>query len=104
MILDHAGREFARFTPSPPSNDQFQASFDRGVTWNVLTPGIVDVNGNWLPSLTGTVHAIPVAGPDAANNPTGTVVLPLGTTQTKVMDASGAEIIIRGTGRIVVTP
>lgn len=103
MLLDHDGRERARFSTVPASSSPLSVTFDRGLHWSSLIPGVVDTLDNWTADVDGTIHTVMVAGPNATGNPVDTVVLPVGITLTKVVDVFGSEIIIRNTGRIIVS-
>lgn len=90
MKIGLSGREFARW-PIPESISEatpFSASFDGGETWQPMT------------RLAPDTIAVLVAGPDATDNPMGTVVLARGPNEVLVMMQGQPEVVVRDAGRI----
>lgn len=91
MNLASAGREYAHFPVSLDTGATLDASFDGGITWVTLE----------RPSTTEA--RVLVAGPDAVQNPNGTVVLKTGRNPIAVRLVAGQESVIRAAGSIFVT-
>lgn len=88
MQLSPAGREYARWTLTGADGaTALEASVDGGTTWHPLT---VD----------GATVTLLVAGPDATDNPVGTVVLSAGRNHVAVRATDNPEVIIR-TGGVI---
>ena len=89
MILSRAGREYAHL---PYTADADMTGLDVEV----------GVNGAWYDAddVTLTEVIVLVAGPDAAGNPDGTIVLRAGVNRLQVRFPDNPEIIIRDGGVI----
>lgn len=68
----------------------------------VLTQASVHLAGAWHDAVvTGSEVVLLVAGPDAADNPADTAVLPLGVHWARIRFPDNPEIIVAGGGPIV---
>lgn len=83
MILPRDGREYVTFTTSDSTGGTLTVSFDGTETWQPLE--VVE------PTLARCL----IAGPDAASNPGGTVVLAVGTHEVLLRFVKDNEIVIR---------
>lgn len=90
MDLPREGREYARDTVTgAPVDAAFEVRFDDG-TWQPMERD-------------GDTIRVLLAGPDATDNPTGTIVLSLGGHVAYVRCPDNPEIVERFWGRITVT-
>jgi hypothetical protein len=94
MELDRAGREEARFPFTADVPD--------------LAGPQVHLAGQWWdatidePTEGAREVVLLVAGPEAADNPAGTAVLPVGTHRARIRFTDDLEVIVRGGGFIQV--
>lgn len=86
--LPKAGREYAKWVVNAPQNTALSVSFDNGTTWHELE----------RPA--DTEARILVAGPQATDNPAGTVVLTTGRNLAMTRLTDTPEVIIRDAGSI----
>lgn len=92
MRLSTIGREYARFTVAVPATTPLDVTFDGGTTWVAME----------RPS--NTEARVLVAGPNAVNNPVGTVVLPAGRNPVHIRLVASSENVVRTAGSIYVCP
>lgn len=95
MILYSKGCEFLNIPTSDNTAGALDVSFDDGETWTVLE------------KVSATGARVRIAGPDAEDNPSGTVVLQLGVYRVFVRYKTADETVIRRLGdhlRVVVIP
>lgn len=88
MKVPSAGREYAHWTVTDlPADVVIEVSADDGATWHVATRD-------------GDTTTVLVAGPDATDNPAGTVVLAAGRNHLLHRAADTPEVVIRDAGAI----
>lgn len=88
MNLAAAGREYINW---PYTSD------------SEITSADVWLNNAWWPAtITSSDVTLLIAGPRAASNPGGTVVLPMGTHAVQVRFNDTPELVVRDAGTIVV--
>lgn len=89
MNLPPAGREYATWTVTASEvGVDLEVTFDAGVTWAALE------------AVDATTFRCLVAGPDATDNPVGTVILTAGRHFAQLRAVDSPEVIIRDGGTI----
>lgn len=89
--IPRAGREYVTATvDGAPDGSALEVSVDGGATWHPTTR-----DGDTIRFL--------AAGPDATDNPPGTIALPAGRSLVRVRLVDNPEVVIRGAGALDVS-